>query len=122
MHPLPHRHQSRLHNPLNSRLTPAFPIYLARSTDHVPDIEMMMERHRVLKHPEGLALLEHLTIQRVAEGFMLYAKLVDATQMSHHPEYSSWQRAALPLDEALGAGWREIDRHEAREMLDDSPA
>ena len=115
MHPLPHRHRSRLHASLT-----LFPIYLARATDHVPDIEMIMERHRVLRHDAGLAWLEHLTIQRVAEGFMLYAKLVDAEQMSHHPEYAGWAREALPLDDALGAGWREIDRQSAREMLDDS--
>jgi hypothetical protein len=97
----------------------AFPIYLVRVSDHVPDIEMMMERHRVLRHASGMAWLEQLTIQRVAEGFMLYAKLGDATQMSHHPEYTGWARAALPLDEALGAGWREIARQEAHELLDD---
>ena len=121
MHPIPHRHRSRLHGSSAPRIT-AFPIYLARRTDHVPDIEMMMERHRMLQHPAGLAWLEHLTIQRVAEGFMLYAKLVDATQMGHHPEYSDWLRAALPLDEALGAGWTEISRQDAREMLDDARA
>jgi hypothetical protein len=119
MHPLPHRHRSRIPGSGNSRLT-AFPIYLVRGSEHVPDIEMMMERHRVLQYTTGLAWIEHLTIQRVAEGFMLFAKLVDATQMSHHPEYASWARAALPLDEALGAGWREIARQEARAMLDDS--
>ena len=119
MHPLPHRHRSRIHSPSLSRIA-LFPINLARRIDHVPDIEMMMERHRVLRHPAGLAMLEHLTIQRVADGFMLYAKLVDATQMSHHPEYADWQRAALPLDEALGAGWTEISRQDAREMLDDA--
>jgi hypothetical protein len=121
MHPLPHRHRSRLHGSHISRIT-AFPVYLARRADHVPDIEMMMERHRVLHHPAGLAWIEHLTIQRVAEGFMLYAKLVDAMQMSHHPEYESWKREALPLDEALGTGWSEINRQEAREMLDDAGA
>jgi len=119
MHPLPHRHRSRITGSSNSRLT-AFPIYLVRSCEHVPDIEMMMERHCVLQHASCLAWLEHLTIQRVAEGFMLFAKLVDAAQMSHHPEYASWARAALPLDEALGSGWREIARQEARDMLDDS--
>jgi hypothetical protein len=118
MYPLPHRHHSRVSGSISSRLT-VFPIYLVRAANHVPDIEMMMERHRVLQHAAGLAWLEHLTIQRVAEGFTLYTKLVDATQMSHHPEYASWTRAALPLDEALGPGWREITRQEAREMLDD---
>jgi hypothetical protein len=87
----------------------------------VPDVEMMMERHRVLKTGGQVAWLVHLTIQRTVAAFLLYVKLDDARQMSHHPEYADWVRQALPLEEALGTGWREISESEMREMLGDAP-
>ena len=99
----------------------SFPIYLVRGCEHVPDIEMMMERHRVLRTGDQIAWLEHLTIQRTFPAFLLYAKLSDARQMAHHPEYRDWVRQALPLDEALGEGWREISEPEMRELLGDAP-
>jgi len=98
----------------------SFPIYLVRNCEHVPDVEMMMERHRVLKMGDQVAWLEHLTIQRVFPAFLLYVKLSDARQMSHHPEYADWVRQALPLDEALGDGWREISESEMRDLLGES--
>jgi len=119
MHPLPHRHRSRSFGIPSQRIT-GFPVYLVRSAEHIPDVEMMMERHRVLIHNGFAAWLEHLTIQRVAQGFMLFAKLVDASQMAHHPEYESWIRVAQPLEEALGTGWRQITQHELRELLGDA--
>ena len=120
MIPAPHRSRFRAGN-VSAQPTSAFPTYLVRSTDHVPDIEMMMERHRVLRMGGQIAWLEHLTIQRTVPGFLLYAKLGDARQMSHHPEYQDWIRQALPLEEALGAGWREISESEMRELLGDAP-
>jgi hypothetical protein len=96
-----------------------FPVYLVRDSDHVPDIEMMMERHRLLRLADAPAWLEHITVQRVASGFLVYAKLSDATQMAHHPEYQAWLSEALPLDDALGAGWRTTTQAEARQMLGD---
>lgn len=82
---------------------------------------MMMERHRVLKMGDQVAWLEYLTIQRVFPEFLLYVKLSDARQMSHHPEYRDWVRQALPLDEALGEGWREISDSEMHELLGEAP-
>jgi hypothetical protein len=99
-----------------------FPVYLVRDSDHVPDIEIMMERHHLLRLGNAPAWLEHVTVQRVPAGFLVYIKLGDATQMSHHPEYQHWLREALPLDDALGAGWRTISEAEAREMLGESVA
>jgi hypothetical protein len=118
MIPPPHRHRFQP-GPIQSRLSWPFPAYLVRDSDHVPDIEMMMERHRVLRMGQSIAWLEHLTIQRTMPGFLLYVKLSDASQMSHHPEYHAWVREALPLDEALGSGWRTISESEVREMLGD---
>jgi hypothetical protein len=82
---------------------------------------MMMERHRVLKMAEQVVWLEHLTIQRTFQSFVLYVKLSDARLMAHHPEYRDWVRQSLPLDEALGEGWREISEGEVRDMLGESP-
>jgi hypothetical protein len=97
-----------------------FPVYLVRDSDHVPDIEMMMERHRVLRLADAPAWLEHVTVQRVPSGFLVYVKLGDATQMSHHPEYQTWLREALPLEDALGPDWRSTTQAEAWEMLGDT--
>jgi hypothetical protein len=120
---IPTSHRTRFHagHPSAGRATP-FPAYLVRDSDHVPDIEMMMERHRVLKMGDDVAWLEHMTIQRTVPGFLLYAKLSDARQMAHHPEYKEWVRRALPLDEALGSGWRLISESDVHEMLGDAPA
>jgi hypothetical protein len=82
---------------------------------------MMMDRHRVVKLGDQVAWLEHLTMQRTVPGFLLYVKLGDARQMSHHPEYRDWVRQSLPLDEALGNGWREISESDMQEMLGDAP-
>jgi hypothetical protein len=112
---LHHRH--RFH--LGPERSP-FPIYLVRDTDHVPDIEMMMERHRVLRMGDVPAWLEHVIVQRVPAGFLVYAKLSDATQMSHHPEYQAFVAEAHPLEDALGGGWRTTTQAEAREMLGDT--
>ena len=57
---------------------------------------------------------------RVAAGFLLYVKLSDARQMAHHPEYTTWIRQALPLDDALGTGWRPVVEDQIREMLGDA--
>lgn len=97
-----------------------FPVYLVRDSDHVPDIEMMMERHRLLLLPDSAAWLEYVTVQRVPSGFLVYVKLGDAGQMAHNPEYQAWLREALPLDDALGSGWRAISEADAREMLGDA--
>jgi hypothetical protein len=112
-------HRNRFHS--RHERSP-FPVYLVRDSDHVPDIEMMMERHRLLRLGDAPAWLEHVTVQRVSAGFLVYVKLGDATQMSHHPEYQAWLREALPLDDALGAGWRATTEAEAREMLGDASA
>ncbi len=119
MIPTPNRSRFRP-GPSSSRIQ-SFPIYLVRGCEHVPDIEMMMERHRVLRMGDQIAWLEHLTIQRTFPAFLLYAKLSDARQMAHHPEYHDWVRQALPLEEALGQGWREIFEPEMRELLGDAP-
>jgi len=120
---LPTPHRNRFHPTGEAvRHTPVFPTYLVRDSGHVPDIEMMMERHRVLRLGDAVAWLEHLTIQRVSTGFLLYVKLSDARQMAHHPEYATWVRQALPLDEALGAGWRTVVEEQVREMLGDVQA
>ena len=117
---IPTSSRSRFRPGQSSRIQ-SFPLYLLRSCEHVPDIEMMMERHRVLKMGEQVAWLEHLTIQRTFPSFVLYAKLSDARQMSDHPEYQDWIRQALPLEEALGEGWREISESEMRDLLGESP-
>ena len=118
---IPTSHTRRFHSgQVQTTFAGPFPAYLVRSSDHVPDIEMMMERHRVLRIGDSVAWLEHLTIQRTVPGFLLYAKLSDARQMSHHPEYDAWVREALPLDEALGPGWRTTNEQEVRLMLGDA--
>ena len=109
-------HRNRFH-PWHERSP--FPVYLVRDSGHVPDIEMMMERHRVLRLGDAPAWLEHVTVQRVPAGFLVYVKLSDAGQMAHHPEYQKWLREALPLDDALGTGWRTTAEAEARDMLGD---
>lgn len=118
---LPTPHRNRFH-PVGeaARHSPVFPTYLVRGAEHVPDIEMMMERHRVLRLGDAPAWVEHVTVQRVANGFLVYVKLSDARQMAHHPEYGAWVRQALPLDEALGAGWRTTVEEEVRDMLGDA--
>jgi hypothetical protein len=116
MSQLHHRHRS---HPFRSTEQAPFPVYLVRESGHVPDIEHMMERHRLLRLGDLTAWLEHVIVQRVSDDFLLYVKLGDASQMSHHPEYQVWLRQALPLDEALGAGWRRISQSEAREMMGD---
>ena len=116
---LHHRH--RFHPGQPGERSP-FPIYLVRDSGHVPNIEQMMERHRILRLGDVPAWLEHVTVQRVPDKFLLYVKLSDAGQMSHHPEYQTWLRQALPLDDALGSGWQSITEIEAREMLGDAKA
>jgi len=119
MIPTPHR--ARFHaGHVSARRATLFPAYLVRDSDHIPDIEMMMERHRIVKMGDDVAWLEHMTIQRTVPCFVLYAKLSDARQMAHHPEYADWVRQALPLDEALGRGWRLISENDVHEMLGDS--
>lgn len=114
---MPHTHARRSFGTRGSGL---FPTYLVRESDHIPDIEMMMERHRIVRLGAQVGWIEHITVQRVADGFLLYTKLSDARQMAHHPAYGDWIAAALPLDEALGSGWLTITEDRARDMLGDS--